>query len=233
MTKEQIEERNRQIKEYEEMLLKLRYIQDGRFITLDVYKNFLMEHGYILTGYDSRINVDWNTAHINFHKLKKDSSYILNRTLVLVGNQSDWGDYMNGFCCKNIVNPFVKYIETDFTTFKIYTIIKNENNNEMWFEFYNEDYCPKLEKDLSKEWIRYLVKICPEFGEYQIQECKQNKINAQKNLEYKQTFIAKRIAELYEDERRLLIERDENFRNNDEIISIIKKALEENVQYNK
>ena len=228
---EKRQKRNEMIREYQERVKKARYVQDGYFITLDVYKNFLKEHGYILTAYDGGGNINWDKENHNFFMFDEHYNHHLNGNLILLGKPEEWGDYVDRFYCKNIVeNPFVKYIKSDFTTFKIYTIIENEKAKGGWFGPREEAYyCAKLEKDLTKEWIKYLVKICPEFATYQIEECEKSKIEAQKNEEHKQSLIRKRYEELRKELEELPIERDKEFKKNDEIIAIIKEAQEENL----
>ena len=202
---EKRERRNEMIREYQERVKKARYVEDGYFITLDVYKNFLKEHGYILTGYDGGGNINWDRNSKNFFKFHKDFNTHLCGNLILIGNPEDWGDFTDGFYCKNIVeNPFVKYLESDFTTFKIYSVVENEQAKGGWFGPREEAYYSiKLEKDLSREWIKYLVKICPEFATYQINKCWENKLDADKTMEQKQSLLAKKLAELQKESEEL------------------------------
>lgn len=226
---EKTQKRNEMLREYHEQVKKARFVRDGHFITLEVYKNFLKEHGYVLTGYDGGGNIDWDCKYHNFFEFYEGYDKHLSGNMILVGNPEEWGDYMEGFWCNNIVeNPFVKYLESDFTSFKIYTIIENEKAKGMWFGPREEAYyCAKLEKDLSKEWIKYLVKICPEFADYQIEQCEKNKTNANEHMEYEQGLIAKKLAELKKEEKQLPIKRDKEINKNNEIIKIIKEAQEE------
>lgn len=231
MTEEQWKKRNAKLKEIEEQRKKARYICDGHFITLDVYKNFLKEHGYILTAYDGGCNIDWDSKHINFFKFYEGFNRHLNENMILVGKPEDWGEYIKeNWWCNNICNnPFIKYIKSNFTTFKIYTIIENEDAKSFTFGPRDEYlYCPKLEKDLSKEWIKYLVKTCPEFATYQIEKCENQKIEAQKHLEYKLSLIRKRYEELKKEEAELPIERDKEINKNNDIILTVKQAILEN-----
>ena len=228
---EKIQKRNEMIREYQEQVRKARYVEDGHFITLDVYKNFLKEHGYILTGYDGGGNINWDRENRNFFKFHKDFEPSLYSNMILIGNPDEWGEYMDGFYCKNIVeNPFVKYLESDFTTLKIYSVVENEQAKGGWFGPREEAYYSiKLDKDLSREWIKYLVKICPEFATYQINKCWENKLDADKTMEQKQSLLAKKLAELQKESEELPIARDKEIKKNDEIISIIKEAREENI----
>ena len=101
--------RNEKIKEYQERVKKARYVQDGYFITLDVYKNFLKEHGYILTAYDGGGNINWDNKYIDFFQFHEGYDSHLSGNMILVGHPEEWGDYMDGYWCKNMANnPFVK-----------------------------------------------------------------------------------------------------------------------------
>ena len=232
MTEEQIKKRNEMIKEYQENIKRIRYIQDGYFITLDVYKNFLAEHGYILTAYDGGGNIDWDSKYMNFFEFHDGFERHLNGNMILVGKPEEWGKYIqNGYWCDNILNnPFVKYLKTNFTTFKIFTIIENENEKGSYFGPRDEYlYCAKLEKDLSKEWIKYLVKICPEFAKYLIEECERKKDEAQKEEIRKQCLIRKRYEELKKELGQLPIEKNKVIDYNDEIIKTVKEANNNNI----
>ena len=226
---EKRQKRNQMIRDYQEQVKKARYVQDGYFITLDVYKNFLKEHGYILTAYDGGCNMDWNCKYNNFFEFYEGFDKHLGGNMILVGNPEEWGDYVKNYWCDNIVeNPFVKYISTDFTKFKIYTIVENEDVKGISFGPRDEDLLePKLEKDLSKEWIKYLVKICPEFADYQIKECEESKKEAERHMEYRQSLLLKKLEELRKEEAQLPIDRDKEIKKNDNIISIIKEAQED------
>lgn len=231
MTEEQIAKRNEMIKEIEEKRRQLYYVRDGYFITLDVYKNFLKKHGYILTAYDGGGNINWDKKYMNFFEFYDGFEHHLNGNMILIGNPEEWGEYMDGLYCRNIVNnPYVKYIKTSFTTFKIFTIVENEEiKNSQGFGFREEAYyCAKLEKDLSKEWIKYLVKICPEFATYQIEQCEKKKQEALENEQYKQSLIRKRYEELQAELKQLPIDRDNEIKKNDNIILMINEALQEN-----
>lgn len=230
MTEEQIQKRNAMIKEIQEAQRKARYVQDGHFITLDVYKNFLKEHGYILTAYDGGGNIDWDSKYMNFFEFHNDFERHLNGNMILIGNPEDWGkNIQDHYWCDNIINnPFVKYLKTNFTTFKIFTIIENEDAKGFTLGPRDEYlYCAKLEKDLSKEWMKYLVKICPEFAEYMIKECKEKKEEAHKDFLRRKGNLVERLAKILEEEKQLPIERDEEIAKNDSIISTIKEAQEE------
>lgn len=232
---ERIQKRNRITRDYQEQVKKARYVEDGHFITLEVYKNFLKEHGYILTAYDGGGDIDWDCKTRNFFQFHDGFDKHLSRNIILVGNSEEWGKYMDGSYCKNIVrNPFVKYISTSFTKFKIYTIIENESANI--FNFGSIDgnfYKPYLEKDLSKEWIKHLVKICPEFAEYQIKECEKNKKEAEQKMVNGKNLLLRKLdemkAEMHAEEERLSLVRDEENKRNDEIIATIEEAKGENV----
>ena len=91
MTEEQIQKRNEMIKEYQENIKKIRYVQDGYFITLDVYRNFLKENGYILTAYDGGGNIDWDSKYMNFFEFYEGFDRHLNNNMILVGHPEEWG----------------------------------------------------------------------------------------------------------------------------------------------
>ena len=229
MTEEQIKKRNEIRREYQEQVEKARYVRDGHFITLDVYKNFLKEHGYILTAYDGGGNIDWDCRYQNFFDFFEGFDRHLTGNMILVGNPEEWGCYIDRYWCDNIVNnPFVKYISTSFTKFKIYTIVENEDAKGFTLGPSDEYlYQPKLEKDLSREWIKYLVKVCPLFAEYLIKECEEKKKSAIEHAEYKKGLIAKKIAELKAEEEKLPVSRDKELQANDDIIAIVREAQAE------
>lgn len=230
MTEEQWKRRNEKVREIEEKRRQLYYVQNGYFITLDAYKNFLKDHGYILTAYDGGSNIDWDSKYMNFFEFHDGFERHLNGNMILVGDPKDWGKYIqNGYWCNNIVNnPFVKYIKTSFTTFKIFTIIENEHAKGFTLGPRDEYlYCAKLEKDLSKEWMRYLVKICPEFAEYQIKKCEENKKEAQEDFLRRKGNLVERLAKILEEDKQLPIIRDNEISKNNDIIKTINEALED------
>ena len=230
MTEEQLKKRNETIKEYQANIKKARYVRDGHFITLDVYRSFLKEYGYILTAYDGGGNIDWDSKYMNFFEFYEGFEHHLNGNMILVGNPEEWGKHIQDGCwCNNMINnPFVKYLKTNFTTFRIYTIIENEDAKGVSFGPRDEYlYRAKLEKDLSKEWMKHLVKICPEFAEYMIQECENKKNEARKDFIRRKGNLVERLAKILEEEKELPIIRDNEIAKNDEIISTIKKAQEE------
>ena len=232
MTEEQWKRRNEIVREIEENRRKARYICDGYFITLDVYKNFLKEHGYILTAYDGGGNIDWDCKYMNFFDFYEGFERHLTGNMILIGNREEWGEYIqDGYWCDNMVNnPFVKYLKTNFTTFKIYTIVENENAKGFHGFGPCDEYLyrTKLEKDLSKEWIKYLVKICPEFAEHLLKKCEENKKEAHKDFVRRRGNLVERLAKILEEEKQLPVERDKTVETNNNIISIVNEAIEEN-----
>lgn len=226
MTEEQWERRNEIIREYQENVKMARYVQDGYFITLDVYKNFLKEHGYILTAYDGGGNIDWDRKFASFFEFHDGFDRHLNDNMILIGKPEDWGEYMSGYWCDNIVNnPFVKHIKTSFTEFKIFTIVENERAKGFSFGPRDEYlYRIKLEKDLSKEWIQYLVKICPEFAEYQLARCEEKNKEAQEDFIIRKGNLVERLAKILTEDKELPIIRDNEIAANNKIIEIIKEA---------
>ena len=230
MTEEQWKKRNEMVKEIEEKRRQLYYVRDGYFITLDVYKNFLKEHGYILTAYDGGGNIDWDCKYMNFFEFHEGFEHHLTGNMILIGNPEEWGKYVrNGYWCNNMVNnPFVKYLKTNFTTFKIFTIIENEDAKGFTLGPRDEClYCAKLEKDLSKEWLKYLVKICPEFATYQIEECERKNKEAQEDFIRKKGNLVERLAKILEEEKQLPIIRDNEIAKNNEIINMVKETQKE------
>lgn len=221
MTDEEIKEARR----------KARYICDGEFITFDVCNNFLKEHGYTLAGRNSG-NIDWDRSYAKFFEFDENYDGAISGDLILIGNPEEWSDYIDDrWYCNNVVNnPFVKYMEIGKTTFKIYTIVENEDVKGDWIGPREEPwFCPKLEMDLSREWIKCLVRICPEFGEYQIQQCERYKKEAIEKRDRSENLINKKIAELLKEKEQLPNICDEKINKNNDIICVIQETLAENI----
>ncbi len=133
------------------------FVTSGDFITNEHYFEFFKKHGYVLDGYSDNHISDYRDD-VSFSDFREYRPW-LNRKLVLLGTEQERGEYADGYYCPHAMrNPFVRYIELYLTELKIYTVEYNKG-----CEGFGSDeprYCYRLEKDLSKEWVKYLTSIC-------------------------------------------------------------------------
>lgn len=168
-------------------------VKRGAFIETKDYFEFFAQNGYKLEGYDTS-NRNWDRADARFSKFG-DYRPWLDEALVLLGDEEERGDRFEGFYCRNIVNnPFVRYIRLGPTEFNIYTVVLNSDaggwgNDEPFYAY-------KLEKNLSKEWVKFLALKNEEYRQYILSECKRVQREIPENIERRNNMLAKHIAEL-------------------------------------
>ena len=130
-------------------------IDNGLFVDVsDIYK-FLTEQGY--NWYQDYAHND----HSNYLAFANCVDFIksIDNKFILLGNPDDWGDNIDNFHGGYAINnPFVRYVRQTLTHFSIYKIIDKSmgtySNDDI---FGYDDLYKQLEKDLSKEWVKYLA----------------------------------------------------------------------------
>ena len=168
-----------------------RRIERLDFVTYQDFSDFLAQYGYNVVGASANGSMD--RAQVRFYRC--DGHKI--PTLVLLGPESKWGKDIDNFYCKNIIeNPFVKYISCGLTTFKIYSVVVNPKSCCGWGPSEEPSYIPKLEKDLSAEWIRLWTEREEYYSKYVLSECDRVKREIPEKIVGCKNMLAERIAEL-------------------------------------
>lgn len=208
-------------KKKEESKDRLQLIKDWKFLTLKHYVDFLGEHGYKLAAWDHGSQIYYRFQDNYFYPVESDYATTLLHNFVLIGSLPQKECYVVDIAKDNAV----RIISSSYTEFKIKRFKIEQNGSDFCSSFDEEyNYTAELEKDLSKEWIEYLIRICPEFADYLIEESKRSNVTAQHDFELEQGLIARKLAQLKEEKKRLSRSRDEKIRQNDEIIEIVKQA---------
>lgn len=196
----------------------------GDFYTVEDIKNFLMEQGY---NWTKRIGEDRGEYEVAFNDCGKYSKYIDDQ-YILIGTEEDWGDSIDEYyVCEDITKcPFVKYIRhSSLTKFKVYKPIEHSNSGELGFGNTYIDY--ELEKDLSIEWVKFLVKLCPEFGDYLLKNCDTLMWQEKGHMETETRLIAKRIAELQQQDKDIKANYNKKIEHYKKVIDAVKQTQEE------
>ena len=131
------------------------------YITIDDIKIFLSNQGYEWSGYYG----DYFDRNLRFPYQYFDGvGYASNidRKMIVLGNEQIWGDQVSmgidGVSAKCVNNPFVRYIRHNANEFEVYNIVRVDAINDGKLNALNAGMYGafKLEKDLSREWRRYL-----------------------------------------------------------------------------
>lgn len=193
----------------------------GDFYTVDDVKQFLMEQGY---NWTKRIGEDRGEYEVVFNDCGKYSKYIDDR-YILIGRTQDWGISVDKYyVCEDITkSPYVKYIrQPSLTEFKVYKPIEHSNAGELGFGNTYIDY--KLEKDLSLEWVKFLVKLCPEFGDYLLKNCDTIIWMEKGHLQEETRLIAKKIAELQQQDKEVRAKSDKTIKHYKDVIEAVNQT---------
>ena len=170
----------------------------GDFYTVEHVKQFLMEQGY---NWTKRVGKDDGEYEVAFNDIGEYGKYLDNQ-FILVGTKDGWGDSIDEYyVCEDITEcPFVKYIrQSSLTEFLVYKPIEHSHVGEPGFGDTYIEY--ELEKDLSIEWVKFLVKLCPEFGDYLLKNCDTLIWQEKGHMETETRLIAKKIAELQQQDK--------------------------------
>ncbi len=205
---------------------KARYmaVENGSFIQNRDYVNFLAQQGYKLEGYKEDWR-EWDNKSEWFYPFKADDSYKprLGNALILLGDENEISDYVADCQGYNIVNnPFIKYVSVSNEQFLIFKIVENPNASWSQYDDYEPLFEPELEKDLSREWIKYLVSICPEYIDIMIEHFEDNIQYTNNSFESETRLIAKRIQELKQQEKDIKEDRDKRIKDFNEEIEYLK-----------
>ena len=209
-------------KKKEESKDRLQLIKDWKFLTLKNYVDFLDEHGYKLAAWDHGNTFDLKSKFNCFWPINGDCQTNLLHNFVLIGSLPQKECYVVDIAKDNAV----RIISSSYKEFKVSRFIVDKEAKRALY--YGNDsiytHTEKLEKDLLKEWIEYLIRICPEFADYLVEECKRCNATAQHDFELEQDLIARKLTQLKEEKKLLSRSRDEKIKQNDEIIEIVKRA---------
>ncbi|MBQ3502775.1 MAG: hypothetical protein IJA72_03830 [Clostridia bacterium] len=193
----------------------------GDFYTVEDVKQFLMEQGYAWTKSFGENRGDHEVA---FNDCGKYNKYIDDQ-YILIGTEDDWGDSVDEYyVCEDITKcPYVKYIrQPSLTEFKVYKPIEHPHVGEPGFGNTYIDY--ELEKDLSIEWVKFLVKLCPEFGDYLLKNCDTLIWQEKGHMETETRFIAKKIEELEQQDKESKANYNNKVRHYKNVIDAVKQT---------
>jgi len=172
-------------------------IESVNFVNNDSFKEFLSGEGYEIVGYDHN-HYNFERSYISFSPFGGyERAYReTDRSLILLGPQDIWEEYyVDDFTASNIVNnPFVKYLDWGLTEFKVYTIVNNPDAEGWGCD--ESRYAAIIEKDLSKEWVKFWALRDQEYARYILSKCAKVRAEAPKDIENYNNLLAKRIAEL-------------------------------------
>ena len=179
------------------------------FATFGFYKDFLFQNGYHWSGWYlrndgisglSRVCKFWNDDElVGMRFCEPYGSYVI---------FDDIDSYAEG-----IIDVFedsrVRYFQQDLTTFKVCTVYENTKYHRVE-DFDGKRFVYKMEKDLSKQWRKYLAKNVPYYTEYVLKICEERAKEINQNMEDDKNLLAKRIEELHRnaEEKRALGERE-------------------------
>ena len=174
-------------------------IRSVDFIDNESFREFLSSNGYDIVGYDNNsYNFDDRYIHFGSFGGYEKAYKGTDRSLILIGPQSEWDKSMEGFTVKNIVgNPFVKYVDWSLIEFKVYNIVNNPDA-EGWGSD-EPNYMGNLEKDLSNEWIKFWVLKDQDYVKYILKRCAEKKKEIPKSIDNRNSLLARRIRELQEE----------------------------------
>jgi len=162
-----------------------------KILTNDMVKRFLNKHGYNWVG----IWAEFNRFTGAFWHTITDVSSVSNRFIYL-GNANQFCDEPRELKDKIILNPRVKYLEVGLTSLKISTPYVNplavytlDDEEEPTILF-------RVERDLSEEWIKYLIDNVPEYLSYMKKYYETEKEIILSRINKRKSLIVKKIEEL-------------------------------------
>ena len=199
-------------------------IESADFINNQSFKEFLDSNGYDIVGHDYN-HYNFEKRYINFsHFDGYERAYrSTDRSLILLGPESEWGKYVDDFTAKNIVeNPYVKYLDWGLTEFKVYKIANNSGA-----EGFGSDeplYCGILEKDLSNEWIKFWALRDEDYAKFILNRCAKVRAEAPEDIKRYNNLLAQRIAELQAENTQRIDDVNKKVEKYNQIEQIIKNA---------
>ena len=172
-----------------EKQINLTNFEKCRNIKLEDVDKFLSKNGYNWTGYinedlfENRIEEYRINCEFFFHKYFHNNFSAYNHLLI-------WTDdlFNEDFPVSINNNKFVRYIYFGISTFKVYTVVQD---NEM-----PRYLTTKLEKDLSKEWVQFLAQQKEDYKPSLIQLMIKRKQQAEQDLESSKEHVQNEKAKL-------------------------------------
>lgn len=205
-------------------MARIERIERAAFINNKSFKEFLNSNGYEIVGYDHN-HYDFENRYIHFSSFGGyERAYgSTDRGLILLGPQSEWDKSMEGFTVKNIVNnPYVKYLDWGLTEFKIYTIVNNSDAGGWGSD--EPSYAARLEKDLSNEWVKFWALREEDYAKYILNKCAKVRAEAPEDIKRYNNLLAKRIAELQEENTQRIDGVNKKVEKYNQIEQIVKNA---------
>lgn len=171
---------------------------------------FLQDFGIKWSGYYSKQSTHSDTLHSYEFKKASEFDDVLNTSLFYFGNKDSDKEvylYSNNRFSVSDNSQYIKYFNITETKFQI--LSKEENPEPCGFGDF--DYCPyilKLKKDLSLNWIKFLLTKQPEYKNYIISKCAKGKEQINLYLISKQKALKNQIIEL-----KIKFEKEQNYAN--------------------
>ncbi|MBQ3502777.1 MAG: hypothetical protein IJA72_03840 [Clostridia bacterium] len=202
------------------------------FINNESFSEFLKLNGYEIVGYDhNRYNFEEWCIHFSRFGGYEKAYRSTNWGLILLGPQSEWGENVDDFTCKDIAkNPFVKYLDWGLTEFKVYSIVNNIDADGWGSD--EALYCGNLEKDLSDEWVEFWALRDEDYAKYVLEECDNVRNRTPEDIEHYNNLLAKRIAELQAEHVERVDQANKKLARYNKIQQIIKNTQNKQIKYN-
>lgn len=206
-------------------------ININRICKFEDFQTFLMEHDYNWLGVSAPYNINKNIEDMYGFSSKKVTS--LDNTIIVLEDESIWGKKVEGnklnaraVCEKN---PYVRYIEQNGTTFKVYRMAKRKfahgESVDYQYVFNNVEFV--LEKDLSAEWIKYLAQTKPQYAQFMLERCEQRKQELMESYKMRKQLIAEKRKKLDAEEIELRHSVEHRMETYKQLEAIIKNAKKE------
>ncbi len=200
-------------------------IESIDFINNQTFKEFLDNEGYEIVGYDhNHYNFERNYIYFSPFDGYERAYRSTDRGLILIGPQDKWEEYhVDDFMCSHTAgNPFVKYIDWGLTEFKVYNIVNNSDAGGWGND--EPSYAARLEKDLSKEWVKFWAMKDQDYAKYILNKCAKVRAEAPKDIENYNNMLAKRIAELEKENTQRIDGVNKKVEKYDQIEQIVKSV---------
>ena len=170
------------------------------------FNEFLKDNGYEWSGYIAENN---GSRYEKYYKCDENENN-LNNMYILLGSASDW-DEESGWV-RVVEDRAVKYIRQDHITFKVYNATYDG---------------PKLEKDLSNEWVRYKALNVDGYFERTLTIGKEIQARYPRDIETRKSLLALEIMRITRDANSSIARMEERLARSKEVEEILNQVQEE------
>ena len=169
-------------------------------------KEFLKDNGYNWSGYIAEYNGKKVEEYYICDKYKGD----LDNRYILLGKQYTWDEDIGWV---NVIDDskHVKYIKQDDITFKVY-IATYEG--------------PKLEKDLSNEWIKYQALNVNGYAQGVLNMERYIQLNYPRDIESKKNLLAQEIERITREANSSIKYMEERVARSKEVEEVLSEVVE-------